>query len=201
MGCLVTSSRYSVVVSSCDHYCDAWPPLFALLRRYWPSIPTPVILNTETAEFSCAEIGVLCPRLYMAHSHPALVPWSKRLRECLQATVRTDLVLLFLDDFFLRGPVRTDRLETCVELMSREPRIANILLYSCPPPFTPVADKPWLVKRSKRAPYLFSLQTGLWRTEHLLHLLRDHESPWYFERWGSIRGRLSKLVFYASRTL
>lgn len=83
-----------------------------------------------------------------------------------------------------------------LNLIEENPLVANVGLYPCPAPFTAMAEHPWLVKRDKTAPYLFNLQAGLWRKDCLLHFLRDHESPWYFERWGSKRGQRYPDEFY-----
>lgn len=44
-----------------------------------------------------------------------------------------------------------------------------------------------------------SLQAGIWNKKHLIRYLRDHEMPWQFETWGSIRSRRYKEAFYAVR--
>lgn len=196
-----TSKRtsYTVLVCSCDAYRDAWMPLFTLLGRYWPGIDQiPIVLNTETATYLHDKMNIACPQLYTSHPDPQSVPWSQRLRETLEHAVDTDLVLIYLDDFYLRSPVDTERLDVCINLMERNKNIANVGLFSCPPPYTPTEEHPWLVKRNKKAPYLFNLQTGLWRKDRLLYFIRDHESPWYFERWGSLRACRYPDDFYAA---
>jgi hypothetical protein len=76
-----------------------------------------------------------------------------------------------------------------VDIIKHDNNIANIQLFPCPPGYIPYKNLDWLVERKKRSPYLLNLQAGLWRKERLLHFLRNHESPWYFERWGSFRAR------------
>lgn len=83
----------------------------------------------------------------------------------------TDLVMIFLDDFYLRSPVNEERLEICLCLMESDPNIANIALFPCPPPFIPTNEHPWLARCSKPAPYLLNLQVGLCRKQRLLHFL------------------------------
>jgi len=193
---------YTLLVNTCDAYHDAWEPLFTLFQRYWPEAKdVPIVLNTETATYQNERFNIVCPQLYKRHPDPEYVPWSKRLRETLTQIVKTDLIILYLDDFYLRNPVNSERLDICLRYMEENKNIANILLFSCPPPYTQTSEYPWLVKRSKKSPYLFSLQAGLWRRERLLHFLRDHESPWYFERWGSLRGRRYSDDFYALTTI
>jgi hypothetical protein len=186
---MATSPSYTLVICSCDVYADAWGPLFTLFAKYWPTLNAPIVLNTETATYEHPPLKITCPQLYRDHPRPASVPWSKRLRETLENHVQTELVLIFLDDFYLRSPVDDGRLEQCAKYMLAHPDVGNIALFPCPGPTAPVSDAPWLSERSKRAPYLFNLQAGLWRTARLRHFIRDHESPWYFERWGSFRGR------------
>jgi len=193
---------YTVVICSCDIHLDALPPLFTLFSRYWPNLKgVPIVLNTETATYQHDGFDVVFPQLFTDHPCPSSVPWSRRLRETLVHAVHTDLVLIYLDDFYLRSPVNTERLEICLRYIENKKNIANIQLYTCPLPYTSTKEYPWLVKREKKSPYLFSLQAGLWRKGRLLHFLRDHESPWYFERWGTIRGRRYPDDFYALMTV
>jgi hypothetical protein len=187
---MTRSKRYTLVVNTCDAYEDTWDPLFTLFRRYWRELDAPVVLNTETKSYQHDGFEIVCPQLYRGEPNPAGVPWSKRLRETLEQTVATELVMLYLDDYYLTRPVQSERLEICLQMMERDKRIASFALFSCPPPFTPLQEYPWIVKRIKKLQwhgYLFNLQAGLWRTKRLLDFLRDHESPWYFERWGSLR--------------
>jgi hypothetical protein len=191
-----------VVICSCDAYEDAWPPLFTLFDRYWPGVKdVPIVLNTETLKYQYDGFNILCPQLYKEHSDIKLVPWSKRLRETLIEAVETDLVLIYLDDFYLRSPVNVERLDSCLRYMDENRNAANILLFTCPLPYTPTKKFPWLVKREKKSSYLFSLQAGLWRKDRLLEFLRDHENPWHFEGWGTIRGRRYPDDFFALVTI
>ncbi len=192
-----TPAPYTMVISTCDAYRDAWPPLFTLFHRYWPDLDVPIVINTETAEYAHEGFNIICPQLYKRHPDPRSIPWSKRLRDTLTQAVDTDLVMLFLDDFYLRSRVNSERLDACLRLIRENEKTANVALLTCPKPFVEAVEgMPWLAKRSKRAPYLFNLQAGLWRKDRLLHFLRNHESPWYFERWGSIRGRRYPDDFY-----
>lgn len=58
-------------------------------------------------------MNIRSPQLYKEHPDPTEVPWSRRLRETLTQAVFTDQVMIFLDDFYLRSPVREDRLDIC----------------------------------------------------------------------------------------
>lgn len=195
----MNNSMPTVLISSCDSYQDTWIPQFTLLDRYWPDVrQLPIVLSTETLTFKYEGMNILCPQLYVSNPDPRSVTWSRLLRETLEKAVHTELVLIHLDDYFLLSNVDTHRLEICCNYMIERKNIACISLVPVSPPYTATTDYPWLVKRAKNAPYLFSLMTGLWRKDRLLHFLRDHENPWYFERWGSLRARRYPDDFYAA---
>ena len=193
----VSEHPYTLVICSHDPYIDVLPPLFTLFRKYWPGLDAPIVLNTETGSYRHEGFDIFCPGLFKGHRSPTDVPWSRCLRETLTRAVSTDLVLIYLDDFYLYSPVNESRLAACVAWMRANPRTACVYLSGG---VTLQAQRakhpPWLSKRLKNEPYLFSLQAGLWRRDRLLHFLRDHESPWHFERWGSIRGRRYPDDFY-----
>jgi hypothetical protein len=197
---MIRKSGYTIVVCTCDAYQDAWVPFFTLLKRYWPGVNVPIVLNTETLAYQHEGLNILSTQLYKDYQHPVHLPWSRRLYETLSRYVDTDLVLLFLEDFFLKSPVNVECLGIAERFIQSRGRIANLLLFDAPKPYAPSEEYPWIVKRSKFSPYLFSLQAGFWRTERLRHFLRDHESPWYFERWGTIRARRYPDEFYALDT-
>jgi hypothetical protein len=180
------TDKITLVICTCDDYADAWNPLFSLFKKYWKDFSHKVVLNTETKSFSYPGFDIKSPQLYEKNQN---IPWSKRLRETLINCVDTELVLIYLDDFYLQSHVDVDKLHTCCTIMAEDKSIANIQLFPCPPKYQQLEKYPWLVKREKSSPYLMNLQAGLWRKDRLLHFIREHENPWYFERWGSIRAR------------
>lgn len=181
------NEQVTIVVCTCDAYEDAWMPLFTLFAKYWKGLNYKIVLNTETKSFQFPGLNIVSPQLYKNVKDYEKIPWSKRLKEVLKSNVDTELVLIYLDDFYLESEVNQTKLDICINLMGKNPRIGNIQLFPCPPGYTVLDELPWLVKRKKGTPYYFNLQAGLWRTSRLIHFLRDHESPWYFERWGSKR--------------
>lgn len=194
---MTNTARYTLLINGCDANLDALPPLFTLFQKYWPGLNVPIVLNTETQPYQHEGYEIICSRVCRATAFSASMSWSKRLKETITQTVHTDLVLMYLDDFYLRSPVHVQRLEYCVEYMDKHPETALIQLFSGSGGHWPVAGIPWLVKQSKKAPCLFSLQAGLWRKDRLFRSLRDHESPWEIERWGSKRLRRYPDEFFA----
>jgi len=193
----ISKHKYSLVVCSSDAYSDTWKPHFTLLKKYWNGISEiPIILNTESLKFDFPELNIISPQLFCSKSESQTVSWSRRLRETLDKFVHTEQVIIIFDDYFLRGPVNVEKLSICSDFLFKRQHAAYITLFPPPPPYYQIEDYPWIVKRPKHAPYILNFQVGLWQTNKLIHYLRDHESPWYFERWGSKRARWYSDEFY-----
>lgn len=175
----------TIVVSSCDAYQDLWPAFFALFKRYWPDCPYSIVLNTETLDFQWEGLDI---RTF--HFGKGLA-WGKRLKKTLKQ-ISTDQVLLLLDDFFFEAPVDACKLEQCIQWMRQNPEIANFSLF--PDYFENIRDERFegFELRKRVTAYVVNCQAGLWNRKELISLLRNHESAWEFEEFGTIRARYYK---------
>ncbi len=186
----------TVLVNSTDTFSDCWPPFFQLFKRYWPSCPCHVVLNTETREHSDTELQLACSKVQA--SDPAGSPrlaWSDCLIRCLDV-VRTPLVLYLQDDYFLNGPVDQAFVAQCVDVMI-ENNVPHIRLMEVDTRarYQKTHLHPLLWEIDQRANYRVSLQAGLWGVAALRGLLRTGESAWTFERRGSVRAMSRPDVF------
>lgn len=184
-------SKFTIFVSSSDAYEDCWIPFFTLLDKYWPNCSLPIVLNTNTKEFSYPGLNISCP-MVSARSGRKLA-WGARLKKSLEF-VQDDIILFMLDDYFIQSPVVVDKVEELVELMEKDD-LTHIMLYPIPGP-NHMSQFPMLVERGQRAEYRFSFQVGLWRKERLSYYLREHEDPWHAERWGTRRAWTVKDSFF-----
>lgn len=102
----------------------------------------------------------------------------------------TQPYLLYLqDDYFLEASVQTDLLEVLMDEM-RAGRADVIRIMECggSGPWHPTSNSLlWEVDRN--AKYRIALQAALWRTDILRRHLRQHESAWHLEVFGSRRAR------------
>ena len=179
----------ALVILSCDAYRDLWEPCLTLYRRYWPDRPYPIFLVSETRE---------------AHLPPARsvragsgLAWSDVARVAIEA-LEHDHVLLTLDDFFLTRRVCTRAVEEKrFQLEARGG--AYLRLRPCPRPSAPVPGASDIGEHEPGMPFRASLQAAFWRRSVLLGLLQPGESPWDFERNGSIRSHVIHGGFYTAR--
>jgi hypothetical protein len=186
-------AMYTVLVNSCDAYDDCWQPFFRLLKRFWPDLDAPIVLNTETKSFSIEGLNIRCEAGRLI-GEKAAVPWAARLARVL-GTIDTPFVLMTLDDFFIRRPVNAAVINEIACTMQKE-SIGHVMLS---PPHSPYrrTGHSMLVDKGQRSPYRVSLQVGLWRPSCLMRYLRMHENPWQTEIYGTKRSWRVKERFCA----
>lgn len=189
MSSKTNNNNIALLVNSCDKYETLWPIYFGMLKRFWQDCNCPIYLNTESKKYSFdgLEINVL-------NSSSEKLPWSKRLREVL-LKIDSELILLTLDDFILEEPVDTAMLNTCIDTITNHHEIGVIQLVVGSE--NGQIEYPHLREQQKKQAYRINCQMAIWRKEYLLKILRDFETPWEFEKFGSIRSRRYKEKVYA----
>ena len=107
-------ANYSIIYNTCDKYEFLWPGFFTLFKKYWPDFEQKIILNTETKSFQYPGLDIVRPGC----GNPQ-ASWSQRLIYALDS-ITTPYVLLILDDFWFKGPVRTEVLQECLNRLTRD---------------------------------------------------------------------------------
>ena len=111
--------RCTLLLSSCDKYCDTWDPFFICLRKFWPTFDMNVVLNTETKKYKYKGFKIktfeICKHSKMA--------WGKRLIENLKK-IDTEYILFMLEDYFIIDIVNQNELEKCIRWMDENKNIA-----------------------------------------------------------------------------
>ncbi len=180
----------TVLVNSCDRYEKLWPVFFETFHRFFPNCPYDICLNTETKTFSFPDLSLKC-----LHAKKANLTWSARLKDALDQ-IDTPYVLPILDDFILEEPVKAEIVSQCIERMKQDPRIGVVSLV-VGQGIAPDKTYPEWEKQDKKKPYRINCQVAVWKKDYLKKILRDFESPWEFEKYGSIRSRRYKEEVYA----
>jgi hypothetical protein len=185
---------FTILVNTCDAFADCWDPFFKLLNCYWPSCDAPIILNTEVSCFNWPGLSLTASRVALGSARR--LPWSERLLGCLEK-IDPELVLYVQEDYFLKGQVAVGLIEEFATLMRTE-NIATVQLtpFGSNGRFRPAAH-PLLWVVGERAPYRIALQAALWKKERLQFYLREHENPWQFEIFGTLRSWRTADSFYA----
>jgi len=180
--------RVTILVNSCDKYEDAWEPFFKLLKIHWPECGNyRIILNTETKVYDCDFLNVET----ICGGNKAT--WSQRLKFILEQ-IDTEFVLLFLEDFFLMSRVNIAAFNEAVDFISSDKSVGYVgLKYNQTHKFRDENVKEpqehFFDRTLTDTVNRINCNTALWRKEFLLKLLREHESPWEFEKYGSYRSK------------
>jgi hypothetical protein len=179
------SPSLTIIVQSTDSFSDCWRPFFKLFSYYWPECKYPILLNTETKTFSFKGLNIESTGI-LRLSQGKWPTWSESLLLCL-GRVSTDIIFLILDDFFISGPVDIESFEILMSIMVNR-GYSNITLteHGNQRPALPTND-PYLLSVEQKANYRLSTSPALWRKDILKSYLRDAESAWEFEIFGSRR--------------
>ncbi len=178
-------NNISVLVVSCDKYQDLWAPFFTLLFRYWPDCPYQIYLCANTIPYADPRVKTILIG--------ADTTWSANLKRCLEQ-FPTDYFILLQEDFLFTKPVNTQRIRELVGYL-RGRKGACLRLFPSPPPEKKMRDNPDVGELLKGASYRVSLQAAIWERDALYDLLKEDESPWELENFGSKRSDLSDSLF------
>lgn len=188
-------NKYSILINTCDGFEDCWDPFFKLFSRFWPDCKAMVYLNTEFKSYSYSGLNVVPVRNTEGRGL-ARATWSQCLRWALES-IDGDIILYMQEDYFLKDTVKNDLVEFYVNLMYSDERIKCIHLtdQSVDTCGNSEHDNLDIVKKNQR--YRVSCQAALWRKDELLSLIRDYESAWEFEEFGSKRSAVIGHLYLA----
>lgn len=178
-------SRVTILISSFDGFKECWPAVCHGFTKYWPDCPFPVRLMTNQLDFPHPAVEVL--------KVSGGKVWGDRMISALEQ-IRSPFVMYFQEDYWINGPVQTQRVLEYLELMERH-QLNYIRLLSNPGPDLPFPADPRLGILADDAPYRTSSQIALWRSSVLRALLVPGESVWDFELIGSKRSKAYSSTF------
>ena len=183
----------TILVNSCDKYDDLWEPFFKLFKKFGGELVScPIVLNTESKQFSYGGLNITCPNNY---KEP--VEWGRRLRATLKE-IKTDYVLSLLDDFFLQKPANVSVITQCIDWLKTNPDIGAFNLLSIKDSREAGVDFENFCFIEPTAKYRINSQACVWKKDVLYNSILDIESPWEWETYGNERNSiiLNNTKFY-----
>ena len=164
-----------ILIISFDGFSDVWDLCINSLFEFWPDCPFRINLLTNAKIYPDLRVNSLC-----------VGPdedWSSSLIRGLNK-IQSDYVLTLFDDFIIKEKINANKINELIQVcVSKE--YNYLRLRPAPPPDRsgPVDYGP--IKQG--APYRVSLCTAIIKKKTLLSLLQPGESPWDFEKFGSLR--------------
>ncbi len=180
----------SILVNSCDSYDDLWLPFFTLLEKYWPNHPqTYISVETKTVPF----------KNIISLNDNISSTWGSRFKNALKQ-IKTDYVIVMLDDFFLRESVDEIRIYNSLEFLKNDEQ-ASVFYYL---DTGPLFRKQFIDSKNyseyelakKDAWYKLNLQAALWKKEDLISYINDFDTPWSWEMLGTKYLKTEKDFYY-----
>ena len=195
----LAANDLTIFVNTSDNFEDCWHPFFTLFAHFWLNCPYPIVLNTETKDYSFKGLNIVCAKVAIGENRR--LTWSECLARALDG-IKTPYILYLQEDYFLESEVNAKALEAMLQAL----RAANADVIRLA---EAVGGGPWLVQKdaliwevAQKAKYRISLQAALWRKDFLRAQVRLHENPWQLESFGSMRLRRKKAkIFCVNRDL
>ena len=167
---------YSLIVLSCDKYQALWEPFFLRFNKHWPPQNESRYLVTNYLRPELEGVKTI--------SIGEDLDWSSNLIKVL-SSVSGEYVFIILEDVFLKEPPNYDRMAEVMRCL-RETNANYVNTKGVPTPRGKYYDK-HVREVTKGSHYRVSLGNAFWKKEILLKLLVVGESPWEFERNGTVR--------------
>lgn len=181
---------FTFIFCTCDDYSFLWDNFFLLLSKYWEGFNYPIV-STGSKSFitSGFEVeGTLCNES----------SFSSRLLKALE-NVKTDIVLLMLDDFYMNKPVNKTIIDNAVQemILNKKIKCVNLFEGQSQNNYGKEDYNPYFVVKDNKKPFSATTQASFWDKKYLIKLLHKGESAWDFEWIGSIRNRFyNPLILY-----
>lgn len=171
-----TNTQLSILVLSCDNYCDLWDDFFNLKEKFWPECPYQWYVVAESKDYERVNVNVIkCGKE---------LNWAGRFRKAVQS-VDTPLVGVFLEDYYINAPIDNERIKGLVDLVIEKGvdflDLGNVFKHKINQPNKQYfADHLMIIDKHLR--YGLDTAAAIWKKEYLLEKLGDGDySAWKFE--------------------
>ena len=184
-----------IIVNSCDAYADLWDLFFLCMSDYWDGCDYPIVLNTESKNYSCPQ-GMGFDVVVHHYDSGGTDFWGARLISTLN-DCRAEYAIMLYDDFFLNSPVDQKRIKKLLSLMSDSPGIGVVYLTKLLGVQKGLAREDGLSIVPSGADYRLNSAPAIWRKDALLKFTGRRDNPWAWEYFGSYRTFEDGFLFLA----
>ncbi|MCO7188750.1 MULTISPECIES: hypothetical protein [unclassified Pseudoalteromonas] len=171
----MASNNLAVVVLTCDHYSDLWPPFFEGYSRHWKGSPWPIYLASNQKDYDYPGLQVI--------KSGEDKDWSSSIRSSL-SQLEEEYVLLLIDDIIFTKDVDFEKLSSLYQEFI-DSGMNYLRLKNSPLPDIDFNQD--IGEISKDSLYRTAIFPSIWKKDVLFDILKDGESAWEFELKGSVR--------------
>lgn len=179
----------TIVVNTCDTYCDVLEIFFYALNNYWPNCPYPIVINAESLTYKYPV------RVHNYRSTSGADDWGGRMRSTLES-IDTQFVLMVYDDFILDASVCNERIELALQVLKSQMQAVVTYLIHTSIPLEPITEKVFVPIRD-RVNYRLNSSPAIWKKKALMDYTFAGDTPWAWEAFGTYRTWGDGNVFYS----
>jgi hypothetical protein len=166
------SDRLTMMIHTCNKFSDLWDAHINLLNKNWANRSIDTFLVTDEAtDRTFFDVSVI--------SAGQGAELSERTRVALDF-IRTEYILITLDDYFPIYPVYSDKIVALLNIMEKE-NLDYIRLFSDPNSYKKLPDYRNLYKIDLEQNYDVNLYQGIWRKSFLEKTIRQPLNAWQYE--------------------
>ncbi len=160
----------TLMIQTCENFSDLWDPHMQLLAESWPDRPRTLLVTDcpTDAAFPGVDTFAAGPGKHMPARLAAALPH-----------VKTEYILLTLDDYFPICPISTARIVRLVETMDRE-QLDYIRLHAGPDSRRKTGNS-GLYAIDLTEDYAVNLYPGIWRRTFLEQTILEETDIWSYE--------------------
>ena len=190
-------NNHAILINTCDKFEDCWDPFFKLFSIYWPNFEGRIYLNTEYKDYSYPGLNITTVKGCLAHNirQNKRATWSQCLKWALES-IPENIILYMQEDYFIKDFVKSDIIDDFFNIIYSNPEIKCIHLTDQALSSNKIKRFGNLEKVNLRQKYRVSCQAALWDKAELKNLVREWESAWEFEEFGSKRSAIIKNDYY-----
>jgi hypothetical protein len=160
-------------------------PFFTLFNKFWPDFEGKIYLNTETKSFEHENLNIVSVKSNLVHG-----TWSECLKYAIDS-IDENYFIYMQEDYFLHSVVNKHLFEFYFKKFRDNNWDCLHLTDQCTTgPFNldTGIEEVWEIKKS--APYRLSTQAALWKKDVFRSVIRNWETGWQFEKFGTYRSNL-----------
>ena len=158
-----------MLVLSSDAYEETFEPFHILVEKYYPNHPE-IIYVTDT---------IKNPYYKTICKNYPLEMWTRKVREALDE-IDDDIILLTIDDNFIRQPVDEERIKYIEKKIDKNTAMFNFEKSFDRNDLPSKYDR--FKKKNLKGVAVNSLQCGIWNKDKLKTVLNITSTPWEIER-------------------
>lgn len=165
-------NRLTLLIHTCDKFSDLWDAHILLLNKNWKDRCIDTILLTDNpTDKTYKNIRIISAGIG--------TEITQRIEYVLNE-IKTEYVLVTLDDYFLMNKVSSNSIETLINTMDNL-KLDYLRLFKDPNSFEKILGYTKLYKISLDKNYQVNLYQGIWRKDFIQKTIKKPLNPWKYE--------------------